>query len=171
MVAPERSGTDSRMRGSVGESAMHRVVLVDLPIELWNRARQHSDALRREFAFIAAEGREDTDVARRLLAIAEVSDRRYATLNPDAEAQVEAALRRGEPLITVDVSVPADFKQHIIESAPVLLEVDQYCRRGDLLTLAIPDDLRAYWTWYLGEFVRQIDGGEPTPWSAANGAG
>jgi hypothetical protein len=149
--------------------SMHRVVLVDLPIDLWNRARQHGDALRREFAFIAAEGREDTDLARRLLTLAEISDRRYATLNPDAEALVEAALRRGESFITVEVSVPPDFKDHIIESVPVLLEVDQYCRSGDLLTLAITDDLRAYWTWYLGEFIRQIDGNEPIPWSAPDG--
>jgi hypothetical protein len=37
------------------------------------------------------------------------------------------------------------------------------------LTLAITDDLRAYWTWYLGEFIRQIDGNEPIPWSAPDG--
>ena len=169
MVAPDVSGAESRRQESA-ESTMHRVVLVDFPIHLWDRARQHSDALRREFAFIAAEGRKDTDLARRLLTIAETSDRRYATLNPDAEALVESALQCGEAFITVELSVPADFKEHIIESAPVLLEVDQYCRGGELLTLAISDDLRAYWTWYLGEFVRQIDGNDPIPWTAPNGA-
>ena len=153
----------------MNDSTMHRVVLIDLPLDLWNRARQHGDALRREFAFIAAEGREDTDLARRLLAIAETSDRRYATLNPDAEALVEAALQRGESFITVEVSVPFDFMQHILESVPVLLEVDQYCRTGALLTLATPDDLRDYWTWYLGEFVRQIEGSTPTPWPGRSG--
>ena len=45
----------------------------------------------------------------------------------------------------------------------MLIEVDEYCRDGTLLTLATPDDLRAFWIWYLGEFVRQIDGEHPIP--------
>ncbi len=166
---PGRWTTAERTLRLVGACAMNdeatrRVVLVDLPLRLWDRARQHSDALVREFAFIVAERRDDTQLARRLLEIAETSDARYANLNPEAEDRVEAALRHGEDSITVEVWVPVDFKQHIVDAVPVLVEVDEYCRRGALLTLATPDDLRAYWSWYLGEFVRQIDGEAPTPW-------
>src|SRR5438270_11387646 len=107
--------------------------------------------------------RHDTTLARRLLEIAATSDAEYANLNRSAEAEVEAALARGDETITVSVWVPAEFKQHIIESVPVLVEVDEYCRNGMLLTLATPDNLREFWSWYLGEFVRQIDGGNPTP--------
>jgi hypothetical protein len=147
----------------VDAPAGRRVLLVDLPIRLWDRARQHSAALVREFAFIEAGGQHDTTLARRLLEIAATSDARYADLNPKAEAEVEAALARGDETITVEVWVPFEFKQHIIEAVPVLIEVDEYCRNGTLLTLATPDDLRAFWTWYLGEFVRQIDGENPIP--------
>src|SRR5437588_10997581 len=131
---------------------MRRVVLVDLPVRLWDRARQHGDALVREFAFIAVEGRDDTSLTRRLLEIAETSDTRYANLNPNAEAQVEEALAGGLETITVEVRVPVDFKDHINSAVPVLIEVDEYCRTGALLTLATPDELRAYWAWFLGEF-------------------
>ncbi len=147
------------------EPQQHRVVLIDLPVRLWDRARQHSDALVREFAIIEAEGRRDSALARRLLEVAQISDTRYAHLNPAAEAAAEAALQRGDDHVTVEVQVPTDFKQHIIDAVPVLLEVEEYCRTGALLTLATPDDLRAYWTWFLTEFIRQIDGEAPTPWN------
>jgi hypothetical protein len=145
------------------------VLLVDLPVRLWDHARQHGAALVREFAFIEAGGRDDTRRARRLLDIAATSDTRYADLNPAAEAEVEAALARGDETITVAVRVPVEFKQHILEAVPVLIEVDEYCRNGTLLTLATPDNLRAFWSWYLGEFIRQIDGENPTPAPATIG--
>jgi hypothetical protein len=147
------------------QAAPCRVVLVDLPVRRWDEARQHSDALLREFAFIVLEGRGDTDLARRLLEIAATSDARYANLNPDAEAFVEAALVAGRDTVTVEVQVPPDFKDHILAAVPVLMEVDAYCARGDLLALATPPDLQAYWAWYLAEFVRQISGMAPVPWT------
>ncbi len=151
-------------RPDVGDiSTARRVVLVNLPVRLWDHARQHGAALVREFAFIEADGRDDTALAWRLLEIAATSEARYADLNPAAEAEVEAALARGDETITVEVRVPADFKQHILEAVPVLIEVDEYCRNGTLLTLATPNDLRAFWSWYLGESIRQIDGDSPTP--------
>src|SRR5438270_12839245 len=107
--------------------------------------------------------RHDTTLARRLLEIAATSDAEYANLNRSAEAEVEAALARGDETITVEVWVPVEFKQHILEAVPVLIEVDEYCRAGTLLTLATPDNLRAFWSWYLGEFVRQVAGENPIP--------
>src|SRR5438270_50240 len=47
-------------RGTNYDEATRRVVLVGLPVRLWDRARQHSAALVREFAFIVVEGRRDT---------------------------------------------------------------------------------------------------------------
>jgi hypothetical protein len=57
--------------GAVAASAT--VLLVDLPVRLWDHARQHGAALVREFAFIEADGRHDTRLARRLLEIAATS--------------------------------------------------------------------------------------------------
>jgi hypothetical protein len=153
------------MQRSDTQPAPCRVLLVDLPVRLWDEARQHSDALVREFAFIALEERGDTELARRLLEIAATSDSRYANLNPEAEATVEAALLEGPETVTIEVQVPPDFKDHVLAAVPVLLEVDAYCARGDLLALATPPDLQAYWAWYLAEFVRQISGMAPLPWT------
>ena len=49
--------------------------------------------------------------------------------------------------------MPVEFNSTSSRMFP-LIEMDEYCRDGTLLTLATPDDLQAYWTWYLGEFVR-----------------
>lgn len=146
------------------DDATRAVRLVDLPVQLWDRARQHADAMTREFAFLSDDGGDVGQLARQLMAVAETSETQYAHLNPDAEDLVEAALKRGDDRITVDLRVPVDFKQHILDAVPVLTQVDEYCRQGALLTLATPDDLRSYWFWYLAEFVRQIDGNPPLPW-------
>ena len=49
----------------VDAAADRRVLLVDLPVRLWDRARQHSAALVREFAFIEAGGEHDTKLGSR----------------------------------------------------------------------------------------------------------
>lgn len=144
---------------------LHRIELRNFPVPLADRARQHRDALLREFAFIEAEGRRDTALARRLLDLAADSDARYAELNPDTDARVEDALRRGVDRIDLVLAVPSEMKRHIRDAVPVLLEVEQYCREGELLTLAMSADLGAFWRWYLGEIVRQLDGEAPIEWN------
>ena len=146
------------------DDATRAVRLIDLPVQLWDRARQHADAMVREFAFLTDDSGEVGKLAQQLMDVAQASETQYAHLNPEAEDLVEAALKRGDDHITVDVTVPVAFKQHILDAAPVLIQVDEYCRKGALLTLATPDDLRGYWLWYLAEFVRQIDGNPPMPW-------
>ena len=48
--------------------------------------------------------------------------------------------------------------------APLLLEADEFCRSGGLLTMTPTDEMRSFWTWFLLEFVRQADGGSPLSW-------
>jgi hypothetical protein len=146
-------------------SDMRRVVLLDFPLREMQRAREHSEALVREFALIVHGAQDaDTGVPKRLLELAAESERRYEGLNPHAEDIVEAAIARGEEFVDLELSVPYSFKQDTLDAIPVLLEVEQYCRTGDLLSLVTPDDLRLFWMWYLGEFVRQVDGETPVPW-------
>jgi hypothetical protein len=141
------------------------VVLIDFPIPLMQRAREQSEALVREFALIVHGALDaDTRVPARLLELAADSERRYSGLNPHAEDIVDAAIARGDEYVDLELSVPYSFKQETLDAVPVLLEVEEYCRNGDLLTLVTPDDLRRFWMWYLREFVRQIDGETPISW-------
>jgi hypothetical protein len=128
------------------------------------RARQHREALLREFAIIAIGGGEEADVPKRLLEIARMHDERYSGLNPEADAVVDSAITSGEEYIDFTVDVPVRIKQDTVDLAPILLEVDEYCRNGDLLTLTPSDEVRAFWVWFLLEFVRQLNGEPPLSW-------
>jgi hypothetical protein len=142
-----------------------RVVLLDFPLMLRQRAQEHGESLVREFALIVHGAQDaDTAVPQRLLDLAAESERRYSGMNPEAEARAEAAFERGDEFIDLEVTVPRSFKQDTIDAVPVLLEVEEYCRTGQLLSLVTPPDLRLFWEWYLLEFVRQIDGLAPISW-------
>lgn len=143
---------------------MRSVALVDFPLQLGMRARQHRESLLREFAIIATAGGDEADVPKRLLEISRLHDERYSGMNPEADDAVDAAIARGEEYITIVVHVPEQIKEDTLDLAPVLLEVDAYCRTGDLLTLAPSDEVRRYWVWFLLEFVRQMNGEQPCSW-------
>jgi hypothetical protein len=141
-----------------------RIILREFPLRLMDQARQHSEALIREFQLLVHADPETAHVPRRLLELAEESDKRYSGMNPQAEDIVEAALARGDEYVDLEVFVPVSFKRETLEAVPILLEVEEYCRNGQMLTLVPSEDLRAFWEWYLGEFVRQIDGLAPIGW-------
>ncbi|MCU1426159.1 MAG: hypothetical protein JWL83_159 [Actinomycetia bacterium] len=144
---------------------MLRVELLDFPLETMRRAQQHSEEVLREFQLIAHSiESDDARVPKRLLELAAHSDERYAGLNPHAEDEVDAAIAEGREYVDLEVWVPPTFKDDTFEAVPVLLEVEEYCRSGQLLTLLPTDDVRAFWVWYLSEFVRQIDGEAPVSW-------
>jgi len=141
-----------------------RVVLVDFPLRVAGRAYQHREALLREFAIIAIGGGEQADVPKRLVEIATILDDRYAGLNPEAEDVLDAAAQRKAEYIDLELTVPPRVKGDTLDLAPLLLEADEYCRTGGLLTLAPTDEMRTFWTWFLSEFVRQADGNAPRSW-------
>ena len=140
--------------------------MIDFPLQIGLRARQHSESLLREFAIIASGGGDEADVPKRLLEIARLHDDRYAGLNPDADAAVDAGIARGEEFMDVVVSVPERIGPDTLELSGVLLEADAYCRSGDLLTLAPTPEVRAFWVWFLREIVRQVGGEQPESWRA-----
>ena len=151
------------------DTGSRRILLLDFPLALMDRARRHRDALLREFAFIVNTENESS-VPARLLEIARHSDEHYADLNPESELLCDEAIARGETSLDLELVVPPDFEFAVLSAVPVLLEVEEYCRRGDMLTLVPADDLRQFWAWYLMEFVRQMHGEPPIAWHAFVGA-
>jgi len=143
---------------------LRRVVLVNFPLRVARRAYQHRESLLREFAIIAFGGGEQADIPKRLVEIAKILDERYSGLNPAADAVIDAAARRNEEHIDLELMVPPRIKGDTLDLTHLLLEADEYCRSGGLLTLSPTEEMRAFWTWFLREFVRQTDGEEPRPW-------
>jgi hypothetical protein len=150
------------------------VDILGLPVGLHARAAEHGEELQREFALIA-QGRERSDNRRempqRLLSLIATLQGNYSGFTTLQEDLLDRAIRSGQPTIDLTFEVPASAAEAAAALRALLDEADDYCREGKhLLTLATPSDLVAYRRWYLGEFVDQIGGAAPKPWSGSLGA-
>jgi hypothetical protein len=143
--------------------AIRRVQLRGLPVQVWARAQEHHEELSREFALIMHGNDHDALPARLLRVVAELRAR-FAAFTTRTTEQLHAAAQRGEDRIDISFDVPEAAADATHELEALLDEADDYCRQGDLLTLATPDELVAFRRWYLEEFRRQIGGEEPVSW-------
>jgi hypothetical protein len=145
---------------------LHDVVLRDLPVALLVAAQQHADELQREFALMAQRNPSSTEeVPARLRELVRRVRATYGQFATGPRKAVEAALEAGRQTVDVSYHLPAELAGDAKELAAALDEADAFCRRGDLLTLATPPLLVTFRRWYLGEFVRQLGGEPPQPWT------
>jgi hypothetical protein len=141
------------------------VVLLNLPVEDFRRSQQHHDALLREFALVGVDADERVDsVPGRLLALVRALGQQFGRLSAEPQARLSEAVENDVAHIDLHFRVPAAAKGAALDLGRLLDEADEYCQRGDLLTLAAPPDVRAFRARYLEEFVRQVDGAPPRPW-------
>ena len=139
------------------------VRILGLPLDVMQRSAEHSDELLREFALIREEGSEH--VPARLLALVEELRGRFGSFSEGARQSMQAALERGEETIDLSYEVPPAVAAAARQLGALLDEADDFCRAGDLLTLATLPEGVAFRRWYLEEFQRQVDGQPPRPWS------
>ena len=150
-----------------GREVIGYAVLRDYPLRLWLRQQEHSEEMLREFQLLLAgqeSGMTTQSPPAQLVELADLFTQRYGDLLQQINEARQEALLRG--LDRVDSPVP------LVDGTPALLAqvqsvmeaVDEYCRHGDLLMLARPDDQRALAEWTNQELVRQYEGGEPRPW-------
>jgi hypothetical protein len=144
---------------------LQTVAIRGFPVAVFLEARRHSEALLRELAFIVDGGGDNAELPRRLLDVVERVRARAAGMNTGAERAIEEAVVRKDASIDFDMLVPARLARGAPEFEVLLDEIDEYCRTGDLLTLATSPDVREFRRWYLHELTYQIEGGRPTPWS------
>jgi anti-anti-sigma factor len=138
------------------------VVLRELPVAVHGRAAAHQDALQREFDLLRSGPH---DLPGRLLVVVDELDDRYGGLNDRPNADLAAALERGDDAIDLTVEVPPDTGASLARLGDLLDEADAYCREGvALMTLTTPLESLLYRRWLIGQFVDQIAGAEPTAW-------
>lgn len=153
-----------------GAHELVEVQLRDLPIRIFSRAQEHSDGLMREFSLIAG-GEASDAVPDRVLRLADRLEQQYGDYTAGYERTIEQARDRDEEFVTVSVEVPTGARAAALEFAKMLAEADEYCRRGDLLSLVPPPDVLRFRNWYLEQFVTQIDGQPPVSWTEYADAG
>lgn len=158
---PDLEDTAPRHRD---DEELFDVRLVDLPLEVYQRAQQHSDELGRELRLVAGAADNDS-VPRRLRRLIYELAARYGTLNPAAERHLQRAVQRGDERTDVVYRVPARTAEDVQALDELLREADEYCRTGGgLLTLTTPPEALAFREWVFGEIIRQVGGAAPRPW-------
>lgn len=151
------------------------VHLLQLPVALAERARQHFEGLMREFALIAAgneSGTAEHQVPVRLTELVDTLVLQFAGINTEADERLEQAIDQRQGSIEDHVLVlPAEAGPASQALGDLIDEADVYCRQGEhLLTLASPTDCIAYRAWYLGQVISQLAGERPIPWPASEQA-
>jgi hypothetical protein len=148
-----------------GAAALVEVRIVRLSVPVFRRASEQTDELLREFALIRGETTDH--VPARLLAVVDELRARFGGFSAEPAAALDAAVAEDEDEIDLVYRVPTETAQAVVELSALLDEADEFCRAGDLLTLATPPEALAFRRWFLDEFVRQIEGEPPLPWPDA----
>jgi hypothetical protein len=144
---------------------MVSITLENYPVALASRAGRHYEAIQREFALIHfSDEATRASVPSRLLELAERTRAELASGEIIEREQVTSAIERGVEHVRVTLRMPRSAGESMAALSELLVEADEYCREGDLITVAMPDDCRAFREWFLTEFVRQIADEQPTPW-------
>ncbi len=139
------------------------VRIVGLPLDVYQRTSEHTDELLREFALIPGDDNEH--VPARLLALIDELNVRFAAFTEEQRTAMQQALAGGEAEIDLLYEVPPEAAEAAVRLGALLDEADEFCRAGDLLTLATPPEGVAFRRWFLDEFVLQIRGHEPRSWA------
>ncbi len=94
----------------------------------------------------------------RLTALVDELRGRFSGFTLQPEAELADAAARGADTIDLEYHLPPEAIQAAADLGAMLDEADEFCRNGDLLTLATPPEALAYRRWFLGEFARQAAG-------------
>jgi hypothetical protein len=147
------------------DESMHTVTLVRLPVRVMDAGRRHHDELMHEFAVLAVADDLSDDFPQRMLDLIDTLGRQYGSAGEPRNAQVDAAMSRGDDTIDLTYEVPQHVVQAADNLAALMAEADEFCEREQMLTLQRSDVVREFSEWYLDEFRRQINGEPPRPWN------
>lgn len=141
------------------------VLLLGFPVRLGALQREHLDGVLRELQLIALAAPPQRDaVPTRLLALVDLLRGTYAAELAEPDRLRDEAVTLGLPTVDLTYPVRPETRQVLAAWTEVLEEVDAFARADDLLVLARPDEVVALDQWVTGEFLRQLDGQEPTAW-------
>jgi anti-sigma regulatory factor (Ser/Thr protein kinase) len=162
---PARAGFAPDHRRTPGHD-MVEVHLLSFPVEVYVRTEEHADELQREFTLILErEPDQGAGPPGRLLALVREFHDRFGGFGAEARDAVRIASEEGRATIDDLVyGVPAAVGPAASRLERLLAEADDYCRAGDLLTLACPADACAFREWFLGQFTSQTAGRAAVSW-------
>lgn len=146
------------------EVQLRSVRLLGAPVGLWCRSRDWFEGLLREFDIIATGS--DGATPRSLVDFVADVRGRFSRFSTGSTSLLEKAVEQGEVTVDLEMKLPPEAAAAARDLWVRILAADDFCRQGDLLTVALPEDVRAFIRWYLDEVADQTEGGEPRPWSS-----
>ena len=154
--------------------AGHVVTLPAMPATLWLSARQHHDALLREFVLFRALRESEpldlvaADAARVIISTAVLDAVERATLAGDAEPPVPAGHPSPLPWVPkrldLEVTVPPGAALMFATLQDVLDAAERLAVEGELLLRPGLPEITAVRDWVCEQVIAQIAGNEPSPW-------
>ncbi len=163
VAAPERTAILGRYAPVGGDQV--EVVLLNFPLQIFADSRQRHDDLMREFALLAVRPQSEAPpVPARLLHLIDVLGRRFAGSAERGDSERDAAVARGDLTMDLRYLVPATIGPSMRQLAELMAEADEFCVSEQLLTLPSTPLDRRFQQWFCDEFVRQAEGGPPSPW-------
>jgi hypothetical protein len=166
---PESVASRREASASDGNSRdLHEVRLLATPLALFVRTRQHHDELLRELTLmsLAHDDQATTHpLPGRLAALVETLGRWYEASASRPDAVRDAAIERGDATVDLTYQVPRSIVADLTTLQNLLEAADEFCRSGELLTLPRDTTMTTFDRWYCEEFVRQLDGRPPRPWT------
>src|SRR5947209_16596359 len=144
---------------------LYEVHLLNVPLRLLAASREQHDEVMREFAMIALDENFDSKhTPARFIELIDILGRRYGAASARPDAEVDAALERGDSTIDLIYHVPDHVTDAADQLESLMAEADDFCRQRQMLALERSKLLRDFADWYLEEFKRQIGGQQPRPW-------
>jgi hypothetical protein len=144
---------------------LYEVRLLNLPVQVLAAVCEHHDEVMREFAMLALDETLDAEhVPARMLRLVDVLGRRYGAASERPDAEIDAAIERGDATVNLVYHVPSHVTDAADELEALMAEADDFCRQQRLLALARPELSVRFVRWYMEEFRRQIAGEPPQPW-------
>ena len=149
-----------------GRMTTEAVVLLGYPVRVGALQQQHYDEVVREFQLLAISRPDKrAHVPGRLLELVDLLTTRFRAELAEPQRLREAAALLGEPRVDLRYPVRPETREAVLAWDAMVREVDDYCRDGELLALAAPAEVVALREWSLGQFLSQLDGAEPQPWT------
>jgi anti-sigma regulatory factor (Ser/Thr protein kinase) len=139
------------------------VVILGVPLKLYVGFQAHFRELRREVRLLALAHAADYPLADDLAEL-------FRALETELHAGIGLtefleAPAEGSAVADLTVRMPRAAAPTLRRFVGLLDLADEFCRQERLLSLARTEEQRVFQSWFLGEYVRQADGGPPVRWT------
>jgi hypothetical protein len=144
-------------------AATSEIRLIDYPVLLAVKQQQQTAEMMREFQLIIL-GEPETHVLHEVVEFAATMWADWGEALTGPREELERAVASGQPYTELRYPVLPDSRANILRYARLMERAEDYCRSGELISLAASPDVYALRRWLVEEFVRQHDGEPPRPW-------